>query len=83
MCTRQPYPSDVSDDEMAFVAPYLTLVAELALQRKHDLREVYNALRLLVRTGVGVTAFNPMLRVGPPSTYPKHAAAGPDTRHCR
>ncbi len=25
MSTRKPYPSDVTDDEWAFVAPYLTL----------------------------------------------------------
>ena len=49
--SRQPYPSDVSDDEWALVAPYLALVSEQALQRKHDLREVYNGLRWLVRTG--------------------------------
>ncbi len=49
--SRQAYPSDVSDDEWAFVAPYLTLIDERALQRKHDLRKVYNGLRWLVRTG--------------------------------
>ncbi len=49
--TRQAYPSDVTDDEWAFVAPYLSLIAPDALQRKHDLREVYNGLRWLVRTG--------------------------------
>jgi transposase len=49
--SRQPYSSDVSDDEWALVAPYLALVNEHALQRKYDLREVYNALRWLVRTG--------------------------------
>jgi len=48
---RQPYPSDVSDVEWAFVAPYLALVREDAPQRTHDLREVFNALRWLVRTG--------------------------------
>nr|MDP9454268.1 IS5/IS1182 family transposase [Actinomycetota bacterium]MDP9480020.1 IS5/IS1182 family transposase [Actinomycetota bacterium] len=26
MATRKPYPSDVSDEEWAFVAPYLALV---------------------------------------------------------
>ena len=51
MSTRQAYPSDVTDDEWAFVAPYLSLIAPDALQRKHDLREVYNGLRWLVRTG--------------------------------
>jgi transposase len=49
--TRKPYPSDVSDDEWEFVAPYLTLLALDALQRRHDLREVFNALRWLAHTG--------------------------------
>jgi len=48
---RQPYPSDVTDDEWAFVAPYLTLMREDAPQREHALREVFNGLRWLVRTG--------------------------------
>ncbi len=48
---RKPYPSDVSDEEWAFVAPYLTLMTPDAPQRAHDLREVFNALRWLVRTG--------------------------------
>jgi transposase len=48
---RTPYPSDVADEEWAFVAPYLTLMALDAPQRKHDLREVFNALLWLVRTG--------------------------------
>jgi transposase len=41
----------VSDEEWAFAAPYLTLMRPDAPQRTHDLREVYNALRWLVRTG--------------------------------
>lgn len=48
---RKPYPTDVKDDEWAFVLPYLTLMREDAPQREHDLREVFNALRWLVRTG--------------------------------
>jgi transposase len=48
---RKPYPSDVTDDEWAFVAPYLTLMRPDAPQRAHDPREVYNALRWIVRTG--------------------------------
>src|SRR5260221_1896176 len=48
---RQTYPSDVSDDEWAFVAPYLTLMTEDAPQREHPLREVFNGVRWLVRTG--------------------------------
>lgn len=49
--SRQPYPSDVSDDEWALVAPYLTLMTPDAPQRQYDLREVFNALRWIVRTG--------------------------------
>jgi transposase len=48
---RKPYPTDVSDDEWAFVAPYLSLMTEEAPQRRHDLREVFNALRWIVHTG--------------------------------
>lgn len=48
---RKPYPSDVSDAEWAFAAPYLTLMREDAPQREHDLREVFNALRWMVRAG--------------------------------
>lgn len=51
MNQRTPYPSDVSDDEWAFVAPYLTLLPAEAPQRTHELREVFNALRWLVKTG--------------------------------
>jgi transposase len=48
---RKPYPSDVTDDEWAFVAPYLVLMNPDAPQREHDLREVFNGLRWIVRTG--------------------------------
>src|SRR3954453_8387438 len=48
-CPRTPYPSDVSDEEWAFVAPYLTVMSEDAPQRCHDLREVFNAVRGMVR----------------------------------
>lgn len=48
---RKPYPSDVTDEEWAFVAPYLTLMRPDAPQRVHDLRDLYNALRRIVRTG--------------------------------
>src|SRR5215813_12390757 len=49
--TRKPYPSDVSDEEWAFAAPYLTLMTEEAPQREHSLREVFNGLRWMVRAG--------------------------------
>jgi transposase len=51
MTNRKPYPSDVSDEEWAFCAAYLTLMKEDAPQREYPLREVFNALRYLVRTG--------------------------------
>ena len=49
--TRKPYPSDVSDEEWSFVLPYLTLMSPEAPQRRYDLREVFNALRWMVRAG--------------------------------
>lgn len=51
MSERKPYPTDVSDEEWAFVAPYLALVREDAPQRAHDLRRVFDALRWIVRAG--------------------------------
>ena len=48
---RKPYPSDVSDEEWAFVAGYLTLMREDAPQRAYSLREVFNGLRWIIRTG--------------------------------
>lgn len=50
-CPRKPYPSDATDEEWAFVAPYLTMLNSDAQQRRHDLREVYNALHWIVRAG--------------------------------
>ena len=49
--TRRAYPSDVTDEGWAFAAPYLTLMREDAPQREHSLREVFNALRWITRTG--------------------------------
>ncbi len=48
---RKPYPTDVTDDEWDFAAPYLALIREDAPQREHDLRAVFNALRWLVKAG--------------------------------
>lgn len=48
---RKPYPSDVTDEEWDFVAPYLTLMSKDAPQREHDLREVFNGMRYVVRGG--------------------------------
>lgn len=49
--TGKPYPSDVGDDELGFVAPHLTLMREDAPQREHPRRELFNGLRWIVRTG--------------------------------
>ena len=49
---RPGYPSDVSDEEWAFLAPYLTLMREDAPQRTHSLRELFNGLRYIARTGL-------------------------------
>ncbi len=51
MSQRKAYPSDVCDEEWAFVASYLTLLPVTAKQREHNLREVFNGLRWIVRTG--------------------------------
>jgi transposase len=49
--SRKAYPSDVSDEEWALIAPYLTLMTEEAPQREHSLRAVFNGLRWIVRAG--------------------------------
>ena len=48
---RKSYPSDVSDLEWEFLVPYLTLMREGAPQREHSLRDVFDALRYVVKTG--------------------------------
>lgn len=48
---RQPHPSDVSDDEWALIAPYLTFLSEAAAQREYSLREVFNGLCYVVKSG--------------------------------
>ncbi|HEY8670972.1 MAG TPA: IS5 family transposase [Terriglobales bacterium] len=48
---RSNYPSDVSDEEWAFCAPYLTLMKEDAPQREYPMRMMFNAVRYMVRAG--------------------------------
>ena len=48
---RARYQTDVSDEGWAFVAPYLALCREDAAQREYPLREVFNGLRYIVKTG--------------------------------
>jgi transposase len=52
MTAREPYPSDVSDEEWALAVPYLTLLPETAGQRTHLLREAFDGLRYVVRHGI-------------------------------
>src|SRR3954470_8337717 len=51
MITHKPYPSDVSNAEWQFVVPYLCLLREDTGQRVHNLRDVLDAARWLVRSG--------------------------------
>ena len=45
------YPTDTTEEEWAFAAPYLTLLPEDAGQRRYPLRASYDALRWIVRAG--------------------------------
>ena len=49
--SRKAYPTDVSDEEWEFVAPYLTLLREDATQRVYALRELFDAVRWMVKAG--------------------------------
>lgn len=49
--TETEYPSDVSDEEWAFCAPYLTLMKEDAPQREYSMKAMFNAVRYMVRAG--------------------------------
>src|SRR6187402_1788520 len=48
---RAVYPSDVSDEEWDFCTIYLELMKEDAPQREHASRELFNAVRYMVRAG--------------------------------
>lgn len=48
---KEAYRGDVADDEWAFVTPYLTRLREDAFPRACPLRELFNGLRWIVRTG--------------------------------
>jgi transposase len=63
---RKPYPSDVSDEEWSLIVPYLTLMTQAAPQRDHSLRELFNALRYVIRYGIAWRAM--------PNDFPPWAA---------
>lgn len=51
MKTRKAYPSDTTNEEWEFVVPYLTLMKEDSPQRQHGMRDVFDALRWMCRSG--------------------------------
>ncbi len=71
---KKPYPSDLSDEEWQFVAPYLTLMRQDAPQREHSLRELFNALRWLARAGAPWRML--------PHDFPPWAAVYQQCRRC-
>ena len=52
MPRKQGYKTDLTNDEWQFTAPYLAIIPLDAVQRKHEAREVLNAIRYLAKTGV-------------------------------
>src|SRR5271156_4307540 len=48
---RRAYLTDVSDEEWAFVLPYLLLSRVDNASRQHDLRALFDAVRYIVKTG--------------------------------
>lgn len=48
---RAVYASDVTDAEWEFCQPYLTLMKPEAPQRQYSMREIFNAVRYIVRAG--------------------------------
>jgi hypothetical protein len=53
---RRGYPWDVKDEEWWFVLPHPLLCREDSGQPEHDVREVFNALRYVARSGWGSRA---------------------------
>jgi transposase len=51
MATQKPYPTDVSDEEWEFCAQFFVLMKDDAPQRTYPLRDIFNALRWMVRAG--------------------------------
>lgn len=49
--SRKPYPSDVTDAQWAVLAPLVPVVRPGGRPRKHDMREVLNALFYVAREG--------------------------------
>jgi len=52
---RRAFPTDVSDEEWAFVLPYLLMSREYSRSRQHSLREPFNGVPLHREDGQSVT----------------------------
>lgn len=50
--SRKAYLSGVSDEEWSLVVLYLLLMTGAAPQHQHDLRELFNGLRYVMRYGI-------------------------------
>jgi transposase len=70
------YPSDISDEEGALVAPYVILMSADAPQQEHSLRVVCNGLRWIVRAG---TAWHMM----PHDLLPWYTVSQQSRRWCK
>lgn len=51
MNKHKPHPSDSTDEEWYFIVPYLTLMKVDAPQLEYPLREVFDALLWMCRSG--------------------------------
>ncbi len=54
--TRKPYPSDLSDEQWALLAPLLPAPVKAGAPRKTDLREVLDAIFYVLSTGCAWSA---------------------------
>ena len=75
---RKSYPSDVSDEEWAFCAPYLTLMKEDAPQREHSLARTLQWSAVVGARGLSVAddAQRSAAVARRPTTDPTLAARG-------
>ena len=48
---RKPYPTDLSDDEWAYIEPHLPAPKGHGRPRTHSLREILNAIFYLLKSG--------------------------------
>jgi putative transposase len=51
MNTRKPYPSDLTNEQWAWLQPYIPPVKPGGRPRSVDMREVFNAMIYVLRTG--------------------------------